>query len=152
MGRGKLDQRLRHAIEAAHHINRDVKLYEYEVPAVESAEGELTLIYNCTEKVQVVVRCEGCCAGKRHYRRSTPKALSSRGALVCRFCLVCAQRPAPSGVKLPHPTEQMFLLVLRALGIDEQFCFQATPEFWPHPMDFYNYVLHYYIQVDGACH
>jgi hypothetical protein len=152
MGRGKLDQRLRRAIEDAQHINRDVNLYTYEVAAVVSAEGVLTLIYNCTERVKVVARCEGCCAGKRHYRKSTPKALNRKGALVCRFCHVCTQRPMPSGVKLPHKTEQQFMLVVWALGIDEQFCFQATPDFWPHPMDFYNHVQRYYIQIDGACH
>lgn len=152
MGRGKLDQRLRHAIEAARHINRDVNLFTYEVPAVESAEGVVTLIYNCTERVQVVARSEGCCAGKRHYRKSTPKALNRKGALVCRFCLVCTQRPVPSGVRMPHLTEQMFMRVVWGLGIDEQFCFQATPDFWRHTMDFYSHVQRYYIQVDGSCH
>lgn len=28
----------------------------------------------------------------------------------------------------------------------------ATPDFWPHPMDFFNHVHRYYIQIDGACH
>jgi hypothetical protein len=36
----------------------------------------------------VVVRCEGCCQGRRHYRKATPKTLSKSGALHRKMCLV----------------------------------------------------------------
>jgi len=152
MGRQGLSQKLRTALEHAQHLNRDVSLYDYEVPAVVSGEGVPTFIYNCTEQVQVVVRCEGCCGGRWHYRKATPKALSKKGALRCKICLVGAQLPVPAGVIVPHPTEQSFIAMLWQLGIEQSFMFQVVPPFWPHCMDFFNYVADYYVQIDGSCH
>ena len=87
MGKGKLSQPLRNAIERAQHLNPDVNLYDYEVPAVVAGDKVEALIYNNTEGVKVVVRCEGCVPGKRHYRKSTLKTLRKPGALQCRFCM-----------------------------------------------------------------
>lgn len=155
MGKGKLSQQLRGAIEWAEHLNPNVNLYDYEVPAVVAGDKVEALIYNSTEGVKVVVRCEGCCQGKRHYRKATPKALSKSGALHCRMCLVGARLPQPAGVKMPHTTEQRFIALLWQLRMDERFMFQVVPsdpKFWHRCMDFFNYADGYYVQVDGVSH
>jgi hypothetical protein len=155
MGKGKLSQRVRSAIEGAQHLNKDVRLYDYEVPAVVAKGKVPVMIYSSTEGVKVVARCEGCCQGRRHYRKATPKTLSKAGTLHCRLCLVGARLPKPAHVKMPHTTEQVFIAVLWQLGMDERFMFQVVPsepEFWHRCMDFFNYVDGYYVQVDGACH
>lgn len=155
MGKGKLSQPLRKAIERAQHLNPDVNLYDYEVPAVVARDKVEALIYNSTEGVKVVVRCEGCCQGRRHYRKATPKTLSKSGALHCKMCLVGACLPKPAGVKMPYHTEQRFIELLWQLGMDERFMFQVVPsdpKFWGHCMDFFNYADGYYVQVDGVCH
>lgn len=143
MGKGKLSQPLRNAIERAQHLNPDVNLYDYEVPAVVAGDKVEALIYNNTEGVKVVVRCEGCCQGRRHYRKATPKTLSKSGALHCKMCLVGARQPKPAGVKMPYNTEQRFIDLLWQLGMDEKFMFQVVPshpKFWDHCMDFWNYI------------
>jgi hypothetical protein len=155
MGKGKLSQQLRRAIERAQHLNPNVNLYDYEVPAVVAGDKIEALIYNSTEGVKVVVRCEGCCQGRRHYRKATPKALSKSGALHCKMCLVGGRLPTPKGVKLPHTTEQRFIVVLWELGMDERFMFQVVPsdpKFWHRCMDFVNHADGFYVQVDGECH
>lgn len=152
MGRGKISKQLFRALERARHLNKDVLLYDYEVPAVVSGGEVQALIYNCTEKVKVVVRCEGCCGGRQHYRKATPKALSKKGALQCMICLVGAQLPVPAGVKVPHPTEQSFIAMLWQLGVEQSFMFQVVPPCWHRCMDFFNYAAGYCVQVDGSCH
>lgn len=152
MAKGKLSQRLRTALELAAHLNRHIRLYDYDLPAVVS-DGELQgFICNSTEQVQVMVKCEGCCYGRRHYRKCTPKALGKKEALSCKFCMVVAQLPVPPGLALPYPTEQRFMAVVWSLGIDEQFCYHVVPPFWHKCMDFFNYTAGYYVQVDGSCH
>lgn len=133
-------------------MNPDVDMYKYEVPAVVTGGRVQTFIYDYTEGVKVVVRCEGCCWGKRHYRKCTPKTLQQKNALHCRVCMVLAQQPVPHGVRMPPVTEQRFMSVLCQLGLDEHFMFQVVPPFWPHPMDFCCYVSGYYVQVDGSRH
>lgn len=152
MAKGKLCQQLRRALERAQHLNKDISLYDYEVPAVVSGGKVETYICNSTEGVKVVVRCEGCVPGKRHYRKSTLKTLRKPGALQCRFCMVCARVPAEGGVQLPYTTEQRFMEVVWRLGWDEDFCFQVVPPFWGWCMDFFNLAQEYYVQVDGSCH
>ena len=156
MGRGRLSQQLRKAIEQAGTLNPTINLGDYGVPAVVTSDKVQALIYNSTERVKVVVRCEGCCAGRRHYRKATPKTLSREGALQCRLCMVGGCKPKHKDVKmLPATTECMFIHVLWQLGMDEMFMFQVVPsdpEFWPHCIDFHNYVHGYYVQVDGAYH
>lgn len=152
MGKGKLSQRLRSALELAEHLNRDVDMYAYEVPAV-VAEGELqAMIYNNTEGVKVVMACAGCCPGRQHYRKATPKTLSQAGALYCKLCMVCGDQPKRAGVTMPCSTEQRFMSVLWLLGVDQCFMHQVVPPFWHRSMDFFNYVVGYYVQVDGSCH
>lgn len=156
MGRGKLSQKLRRAIELTEDLNPNLMLDGNEVLAV-VARGEVQArIYNSTERVKVVVRCEGCCAGRRHHRKATPKTLSKKGALQCRLCMVGACKPQHKDVKmLPAPTECRFIAVLWQLRMDEMFMFQVVPsdpQFWGHCMDFYNYIHGYYVQVDGAYH
>lgn len=63
-----------------------------------------------------MVGCEGCMPGKRHYRKSAPKALCKPGALQCRFCMVCAAVPAACDVVMPHATEQRFMWVVWGRG------------------------------------
>lgn len=152
MGRGRLNKSIRKALEQARHLNPDINLHDYEVPAVVSGGEVQAMIYNNTESVQVVVRCVGCCRGKAHYRKCSPKALRRKGALHCRFCLVGAQPSVPPGVKKPHATEQQFMAVLQGLGMDEEFCYQVVPPFWHRCMDFHHYTAGYYVQVDGSCH
>lgn len=152
MAKGKLSKQLRHALERAEHLNKDISLYDYEVPAVVSGGKVQTYMCNSTEGVKVVVRCEGCMPGKRHYRKSTPKALCKLGALQCRFCMVCASAPAACDVVMPPTTEQRFMCVVWRLGWDEKFCFQVVPPFWKWCMDFFNHEQGYYVQVDGSCH
>lgn len=152
MAKGTLSARLRHALERAEHLNKDISLHDYEVPAVVSGGKVETYICNSTEGVKVVVRCEGCMRGKRHYRKSTLKALGKLGALQCRFCMVCAAVPAAHDVVMPHATEQRFMWVLWRLGWDEKFCFQVVPPVWERCMDFFNHEQGYYVQVDGSCH
>lgn len=156
MGKGKLGHKLRRAIERAAALNPNVDVLNYDVPAVVVDGRVKALIYNSTEGEKVVVRCEGCCPGRTHYRKATPKALSKKGALQCRLCLVMAPQLARDvHVKLPHPTECRFIAVLWQLGMDEMFMFQVAPSepnFWTHCMDFFNHVDGYYVQVDGACH
>lgn len=152
MGKGKLTQQLRRAIEGAHDLNSNVNLYDYAVPAVVAGDRVQAFIYNCTERVKVVVRCEGCCPGRRHYRMATPKALSKKGALHCRLCMVGAGLARPSDVGKVHATERNLIVVLWQLGVDQEFMYQVVPTFWRCPMDFYNYVAGYYVQVDGSCH
>lgn len=152
MARGKLSKRIRKALELAAHLNSNIMLDDYDLPAV-VADGELQgFISNSTTSVQVVVRCEGCCHGRTHFCERTPKALGKAEALRCRFCMVVAQLPVPPGVTLPYPTERRFMAVVWGLGIDEQFCFQVVPPFWRKCMDFFNYAASYYVQVDGSCH
>lgn len=145
-------KRLRYALEHAEHLNKDISLHDYELPAVVSGGKLKTYICNSTEGVKVVVRCEGCMPGKQHYRKSTPKALCKRGALQCRFCTVCAAVPAVCNVVMPHAAEQLFMRVLWGFGWDEKFCFQVVPPFWHRCMDFFNHEQGYYVQVDGSCH
>ena len=125
MGKGKLSQQLRRAIQQAQHLNPNVNLYDYEVPAVVAGDKIEALIYNSTEREKVVVRCEG--EGQEDYRKATPKALSKSGALHCKMCLVGGRLPTPEGVKMPHTTEQRFIAVLWGLGMDERFMFQVVP-------------------------
>ena len=152
MGRSKLYQRLRKAIELARHLNGDVNLWDHEVPAAVAGCDKPVMIYNCTEGVKVVGRCEGCCPGKCHYRKATPKTLSQAGALICRMCMVGGGKPERDGVCKPCATEQGFIKVAWQLGVDQQFMHQVVPPFWKHSMDFYNYVWEYYVQVDGCVH
>jgi hypothetical protein len=152
MGRGKLTQQLRMALKAAQHLNRDVDMYSYEVPAVVAGGEEPTMIYSSTEGVRVAVRGEGCCPGRMHHRRATPKTLSQAGALYCRLCMVGARLPQPAGVRMPWSNEQSFMRVLWELEMDEKFMHQVVPQFWHKAMDFYNYVEGYCVQIDGACH
>ena len=85
MGSSKLYQRVRKALELAEDLNPHVNLWDCEVPAVVAGRARPLMIYNSTEGVKVVVRCEGCCPGKRHYRKATPKTLSQAGALICKL-------------------------------------------------------------------
>lgn len=152
MGSGKLTRQLRRAMEAAHHLNSHVNLYDYDVPAVVAGGRVQAFIYNSTERVKVVVRCEGCCPGRRHYRKATPKALSKKGALCCRLCMVGARLQQPEHVGNVPTTERKLIDLLWQLGVDQDFMYQVVPTFWKQPMDFYNYVAGYFVQVDGACH
>lgn len=152
MGRGKLNKRFRRAMELAQHLNPHINMYDYEVPAVVAEGSVQALIFNCTEQVKVVVVCEGCCPGRCHHRKGTPKTLNKPHALKCRFCMVCADVSVPEGVKLPATTEQRFMAILWRLGVDQQYCYQVVPPFWKHPMDFYSLVHKHYVQVDGSCH
>lgn len=38
------------------------------------------------------------------------------------------------------------------LGCDIQYCRQVVPDWWDWPVDFWNYELDIYIQIDGHCH
>ena len=152
MGSSKLYQRVRKALELAEDLNPHVNLWDYEVPAVVAGRTQPLMIYNSTEGVKVVVRCEGCCPGKRHYRKATPKTLSQAGALICKLCIARGGKPEQGGVSKPCATEQGFIDVVWELGVDEQFMYQVVPPFWDHSMDFFNYVFGYYVQVDGCVH
>jgi hypothetical protein len=152
MGSGKLYQRLRIAIERAEHLNSHVNLWDYEVPAVVAGRAAPVMIYNSTEGVRVVVKCEGCCPGRCHYRMATPKTLSQAGALICRLCMVGGGKPERDGVCKPCATEQDFIVVVWELDLDQQFMHQVVPPYWHQSSDFYNYVFGYYVQVDGCVH
>lgn len=42
--------------------------------------------------------------------------------------------------------------LLVACSIDTNFACQVVPKFWAAPMDFFNMVHRYYVQIDGRCH
>lgn len=111
-----------------------------------------TYIYNNTEGVWVVAKCEKCGPRRRHYRCATPKTLSQKNALYCRMCPPHNRPQKPDGVCMPCPTEQSFIDVLQQLEVDEVFVYQVVPPFWGHCMDFCNLEQQYYVQVDGSCH
>lgn len=53
---------------------------------------------------------------------------------------------------LPAGELEFIVNFLCALGCDVQYCRQVVPEWWHWPVDFWNYELDIFIQIDGHCH
>lgn len=53
---------------------------------------------------------------------------------------------------LPAGELEFIMKFLCELGYDAQYCRQVVPGWWRWPVDFWNYELDIYIQIDGHCH
>ena len=55
-------------------------------------------------------------------------------------------------MSLPAGELKFIVKFLYALGCDVQYYRQVVPEWWRWPVDFWNYELDIFIQIDGHCH
>ena len=94
----------------------------------------------------------GCMRGRYHYRMCTSKTVQDPSDLWCPFCMYSEQLWQQARKRIIPACELAFMRLLMAWGIDTNFACQVVPRFWKAPMDFFNMVDRYYVQIDGRCH
>ena len=88
-----------------------------------------------------------------HVRFCSPRTVQQPSSLWCVFCSYDpdAWRQQHKAV-VPVAEYEFIVNFLRPNRIDTQYCHQVTTAFWPAPLDFWNYSLDFFVQIDGLCH
>lgn len=129
-----------------------MELYGSTGPELMLKDGTVLPVTHHLGEYQLCWRLTGCPRQRYHYRCCTSNTLQQPSDLWCPFCIYSVQLWQQHSKRLLPPCELAFIELLRARGIDTNFSCQVVPPFWHAPMDFYNMMQGYYVQIDGRSH
>lgn len=140
------------AVKGAEQLNPGLDVYGCDGPELVLSDGSTVIIRSNTEQHQMIWKLTGCMHGYCHYRLCTSKALQSADGLWCPFCMYDSELWKQHGKALLPASEAAFMRLLLGSGLDAAYCHQVVSHFWHAPVDFYNFIKGFFVQVDGTCH
>lgn len=145
------------AIRGTEWFNKSLEFSFNKPPTCRAADGRAISIFSSECNVKLLWRLHKCGSSPRqlcrHFRCCAPNTLDKPSLLWCAICSYDAAEWKREGRALLPAGELDFIeKFLCELGCDTQYCRQVVPDWWDWPVDFWNYELDIYIQIDGHCH
>lgn len=145
------------ALRGTEWFNTGLQFVFNKPPACTIADGNSASIHSSKCKVKLLWRLHKCGSSPRqlcrHFRLCEPSTLDTTSSLWCAICSYDAAKWKREGRTLLPAGELEFIeKFLCELGCDALYCRQVAPDWWDWPVDFWNYELDVYFQIDGHCH
>lgn len=103
------------------------------------------------ERHRFLFKLRGC-GQEQHYKHCTPHALHCEADLWCPFCMYNLYLWAAAGKGSIAANELLFMQQLLLQGVSTEWCHQVRHWWWGACVDFFNWQLRVYVQVDGHGH
>lgn len=143
---------MRKALKGTQALNPGLKMPHNRPVTFIDADGNTVELSPSEEQHRLLFKLTGCADGLQHYKHCTPHALTAASDLWCPFCMYGEHAWKAAGKALIAAGEVSFMHLLQQQGCSAEWCHQVRHWFWPGCIDFFNWDLGVYVQIDGASH
>jgi hypothetical protein len=139
------------ALRGTQAVNIGLKMpYNRPITFIDS-DGNTTRFTASEEQTRFLFKMIGC-GEEQHYKHCTPHALQCETDLWCPFCKYNCDGWVAAGKGSIVVNELLFMQLLLLLGVSSQWCHQVRHWWWGACIDFFDWQLGVYVQVDGHSH
>ena len=151
MAAGDIPQFMVEALRGTQTVNIGLKMPYNRTITFVDADGNTKPFTTTEEQQRFLFKLTGC-GEQQHYKHCTPHALQSESDLWCPFCMYDCDVWTAAGKGSIVTNELSFMQLLVLMRLSTEWCHQVRHWWWGACIDFYNWQLKVYVQVDGHSH